>query len=124
MFTWSNKETDELWQHDIFRTVDECIVDAKENYKMKQGEQIAVGIVCPYVISVDVEGMLENIEENAYEECGEVSESWGISSRKHFKKEMDGLQEEVNFLVNEYLEKIKEKPTFYKIDNIHTFTIN
>ncbi|HAB60875.1 MAG TPA: hypothetical protein DCE48_09255 [Lachnospiraceae bacterium] len=124
MITWSYRETDELWQHEEFETVDECIKDAKENYGMKVGEKIAIGTVFPFEVSIDIESMLERVEELAYEECGEVSESWGITSRKLFGKEMNELQNKVTELVNEYLEIIDEKPTFYKIDNICTVTLN
>lgn len=124
MLTWSYSETDELWQHDEFETVEECILDAKENYSMKAGEQIAIGTVYPYVVSVDIDSMLERIEEDAYEECGEASENWGITSRKHFDKEMDKLLEEVTNCVNKYLEAIGEVPKFYKIDNIYTVALN
>lgn len=124
MLTWSYSESDELWQHDNFETVEDCIEDAKENYKMQSGEQIAIGTVYPYTVSVDVETMLEQIEENAYEECAEAAESWVISSRKHFGKEMDDLQDKVTELVNTYLEKIGEKPTLSKVDNIYTVVID
>lgn len=124
MLTWSYNKTDEIWQHDEFATVEECIVDAKENYGMKQGEQIVIGTVYPYIVCVDVDSMLERIEENAYEEYGDVAEDWEISSRKYHEKETDELQEKVNLLVDEYLDKIQERPTFTKIDNIYTITLN
>jgi len=124
MLTWSYSENDEIWQHDNFETEEECVLDAKENYRMKSGESIAIGTVYPYTVSIDVETMLERIEEDAYEECGEAAESWVISSRKHFGKEMDDLQEKVTELVDAYLDKISEKPTFSKVDNIYTVTID
>lgn len=124
MLTWSYSEEDELWQHDEFKTEKECILDAKENYRAKSGEKIAIGTVSPYIISADVESILEKIEEDAYEECGEASESWGVSSRRCFGEEMDDLQEKITELVNVYLEKIGEVPAFYKINNIYTTTIN
>lgn len=124
MLTWSYNETDEFWQHNEFETVDECMKDAKENYGMKVGEDIAIGTVFPYQVCVDAESLLERIEEEAYEECGEVAEDWGITSREHFDKEIDELQDKVTMLVIEYLEKIGEKPTFSKIDNIYTVTLN
>ena len=124
MFTWNYSESDELWQHDEFKTEEECILDAKENYEMKVGDEIAIGTIYPYRVIVDVDRMLESIEEEAYEECGEVSESWNISSRKLYGKEIDELQEKVTKLVEDYLIKIKENPNFYKIGDTYTVTIN
>lgn len=124
MLTWSFKETDELWQHGDFETVEKCILDAKENYCMKSGEQIAIGTIYLYTVCADVDSLLERLEEDAYEECGEAAVNWEITSRKHFDKEMDILQKKVTKCVNEYLEAIGEEPTFSKIDNIYTVTLN
>lgn len=124
MYTWSESETDELWKHDLFETEEDCIEDAKDNYCKRIGEEIAIGTVVPYEVNVDVDCMLEQLETDAYDECGEVAESWNISTRKGHEKEIDELQEKITELVNEYLEKIGEKPSFYKIDNIYTVVIN
>lgn len=123
MFTWTYNENDEIWQHDIFKTEDECILDAKENYGFGYGETIAIGTVVPYTVFADVDTLLERLEEDAYEECGEVAEGWEISSRKHYDKEMDKLQEEITECINKYLLSIKEMPSFYKIDDIYTVEV-
>lgn len=123
MLTWNYSKNDELWQHDQFETEEECTLDAKLNYDMKSGDEIAIGTVYPYVVCADVESLLERLEEDAYEECGEAAEDWDISSRKHYDKEMDKLQEEVTECINKYLLSIKEVPSFYKIDDIYTITI-
>lgn len=124
IYTWSESATDELWIHDLFETEEDCIKDAKDNYCKRIGEEIAIGTVVPYEVNVDVDCMLEQLETDAYDECGEVAESWNISTRKGHEKEIDELQEKITELVNEYLEKIGEKPSFYKIDNIYTVVIN
>lgn len=123
MITWNFNKSDELWQHDEFETVDECIKDAQENYDMKIGERIAIGTIQPYKVNIDIESMLEQLEEKAYDECGEVAEDWKISNEKYYTKEMEELKEKVTKLTYEYLEKIGEKPTFYKIDDIFTVVI-
>ena len=125
IYSWSDNATDELWSNGTFETVEECIKDAKLDWNgKKSGDEIAIGTVVPYVVSADIDCMLEQLEQNAYEECGDAAESWDISTYKGHKKEFDELQEKVTELVNEYLEKIGEKPTFYKIDDIYTVTID
>lgn len=119
-YTWSYNENDELWQHDIFDNIDDCILDAKENYGVESDETIAVGIVYPYIPKADIDMLLERMEEDAYEEYGEATESWCISTRKGHEKEFDELQEKIDMLVNEYLDKIGGKPYFYKVDDIFT----
>lgn len=124
MLSWSYNEGDELWQHDMFLTAEECMADAKENYGRKAGETIAIGTVYPYIVSADVDDILEYIEQDAYETCGEAAENWDISSRKIFDKEMDELQSRVAECVNDYLAVIGEKPSFYKIDDIYTVILD
>lgn len=124
MLTWNYSKHDELWQHDEFVTKEGCIEDAKKNYDMKLGDTIVIGTIYPYVVCADVESLLERLEDDAYEECGEAAEDWDISSRKHYDKEMDKLQDEVTECINRYLLSIKEVPSFYKIDDIYTERIN
>lgn len=119
-YTWSASANDELWQHDDFDTIEECVLDAKENYGYEAGTDIAIGEAIPFIVSVDADDIIERLEENAYEECGEASEGW-----IHYKQEqLDELSEILTKHVNEWLEKTKNKPTFYKIDNIISVTIN
>ena len=59
MLTWNYKETDELWQHGEFETEEECITDAKENYGMKVGDEIAIGTIYPYLGIAFETGKLE-----------------------------------------------------------------
>lgn len=125
MFSWSDNATDELWSNGTFETVEECIEDAKSDWNgKKSGDKVAIGTVVPYVVSADIDCMLEQLEQDAYEECGDAADYWYISTRKGHEKEFDELQEKVTELVNEYLEKIGEKPSFYKIDDIYTVTID
>ena len=123
MLTWNYKETDELWQHDQFKTVDECILDAKENYGVEVGDTIAIGTVYPYTVSVDVDALLEQLEQDAYEECDEAAEDWDVSNRKHYDEQIDKLHFEVTECVNRYLLSIKEVPSFYKVDDIYTVVV-
>lgn len=125
IYTWSENANDELWRNDIFETVEECVKNAKSDWNGKKpGDEIAIGTVVPYVVSADVGFMLEQLEQDAYEECGDVTDDWDVSSRKGHEKEFDELQEKVTALVNEYLVKIGEKPSFYKIEDIYTVTID
>jgi len=118
--TWSESENDELWQHDTFDNVQECIDDAIENYKMKKGETIAIGFVFPYIASIDAESVLEEIENYAYDECGESCESW-INYKD--KESIDELSNRLTACLNQWLKETKQEPTFYRIDDIETIKI-
>ena len=118
-YTWSESENDELWSHGLFDTVKECIKDAKENYDYKIGETIAVGITEPFVVNVDGSDILERLEEDAYEECGEASEGWLSCPYKDIEK----LSERLTECVNEWLKETNQEPSFYHIHSISIETI-
>ena len=122
-YTWETDENVELWRHDEFDSIKECIEDARENYEIKVGDTIAVGIMSQFEPRVDIESMLERMEYQAYEECGEAAESWSVSYREGHQKEWDELFEGVQALVEKYLDKIGETPKFYRVDNIRTIEI-
>lgn len=118
-YTWSKSATDELWQHDCFDTVEECIKDAKENYGYEIGETIAIGETAGFVVNIDAIDVLERLEENAYEECGEVVEGWIDYKKSPFDK----LSEKLTACVNEWLKETNQQPTFYHIHSISLETI-
>lgn len=116
-YTWSDNENDEHWWHDTFDSVEECIADAKENYLIDTGATIAVGTVKPYVVNIDAETYLESLEEDAYEECGDVAEDW-IDYES-----ADQLSERLTECVNQWLKETGNEPSFYKIINVRTVEV-
>ena len=93
-------------------------------YGYQPGDTIAVGTVYPFKPSANIGSLLERLEEDAYEECGEAAESWDISGHeKRSTEAWDELQEGVDKLIVEYLEKIGEKLGFYRIDDVHEVEI-
>ena len=87
-YTWEYGETD-IWQHDLFDTVEDCILDAKENYLVEPGTEIVVGEAVfwePYVSAINI---LKRLEENAYEEVGVVADDWYAFDYKKIKKKLN-----------------------------------
>lgn len=123
MYTWSENKDDEWWNKDEFDTEKECVEDATQGYGFKPGDTIAIGRIYTYEPHPDIYTLLDRMEEDAYEECGEAAESWNISDRSGREKEYNELYQGVEELVNEYLDKIGEKPGFFRVDSIHTVDI-
>lgn len=119
-YTWSENKEDEVWGHEQFDTREECITDAKENYKMDGLETIAIGIVSPFIPYVDAEDVLEQLEIEAYEHCGEAAEDWIDCKKDEIKK----LSEILTKCVNDWLVETKQSPNFYGITDIKTIKIN
>lgn len=122
MYTWMDYPNADIWNHDTFETVQECIDDAKENYLMKQGETIYIGECQDVAIGgIDLDDTLCRVEEDMYEQVGEVSEGWDIYSTSGCyadrKPIYDKYNEKFRQLVMDYIEKIGETPKFYTIIN-------
>lgn len=123
-YTWEYEETD-IWQHDLFDTIEDCILDAKENYLVESGIEIVVGEVVPWEPYVFAGNILENLEENAYDECGEVAEDWyayDCSSEKG-RKSLDELSDKLTEIVGQWLKGNGTYPTFYMIKNVEVVEV-
>lgn len=118
-YTWETSETD-IWRHDIFDTVEDCILDAKENYCIESGTEIVVGEVVPWEPYVFAGNILENLEENAYDECGEVAEDWYAYDYKseEGRKSLDELSDKLTEIVKQWLKDNGTYPWFYRIENV------
>ena len=122
MYTWMDYPNADIWNHDTFETIQECIDDAKENYLMKQGETIYIGECQDVSIGgSDLDDTLCRVEEDMYEQVGEVSEGWDIYSTSGYyadrKPIYDKYDEKFKQLVMDYIEEIGETPKFYQIIN-------
>ena len=122
MYTWMDYPNADIWNHDTFETIQECIDDAKENYLMKQGETIYIGEMSDVSIGgIDLDDTLCRVEEDMYEQVGEVSEGWDIYSTSGYyadrKPIYDKYDKKFKQLVMDYIEEIGETPKFYQIIN-------
>lgn len=117
-YTWETSEDKELWQHDTFETVEDCVEDYLENYAGESPQDVIfVGECERYTFSVDGSGVIENLEVQAYDECGECAESWEPSSGVNLK-DWNELDEQLTKVVTDWLEKRNDMPGFYKVVNI------
>lgn len=114
-YTWETQADKEIWEHDKFDTIDECLRDAWQNYEIEPGTKIAIGICEDYVPHIDVDFLLDRVGEDAYEEVGEVAEDWPyFESRKGYHR-ADELQEAIDKVFQEWLVKTNQVPNFYHI---------
>lgn len=123
-YTWEYEETD-IWQHDLFDTVENCILDVKENYLVEPGTEIVVGEAVlwePYVSAINI---LESLEENACEEVGEVAENWYAYDYKseEGRKSLDELSDKLTEIVKQWLKDNGTYPDFYEIENVKTVEV-
>ena len=123
-YTWEYEETD-IWRHDLFDTIEDCILDAKENYLIEHGTEIVVGEAVlwePYVWAGDI---LDRLEEDAYGECGEVAEDWYAYDYKseEGRKGLNEISDKITEIVKQWLKDNGTYPDFYMIKNVRTVEV-
>lgn len=114
-YSWTENQTDDIWYHGRFASVEECIKDAIGCGK-KPGEKIAIGICKDYAPCLDADSLLDQVSEDAYEEVGEVAEGWPEFEHRKGYKYVDKLQEKINKAFNEWLEETDQVPGFYHVE--------
>ena len=122
MYTWMSCPNAEVWDHDTFETIQECIDDAKVNYGVKTGDTIYIGECQDVSIGgIYFDDVLCRVEEDMYEQVGEISEGWDIYSTNGCYADRRPIQDKYNEklrqLVIDYIKEIGETPTFYKVIN-------
>ncbi len=119
MYSWAEYEDQEIWNNGKFETVEDCIRDALGSGYV-YGDTIYVGLCADVEISgIDLSQQLEAVEENMYDQVGEVSEGWDISSITEKRRSIYKLYEErLQELIKNYIREIGEEPGFYTIADI------
>lgn len=122
-YTWEYSDNNDIWQHGTFDTVEECVHDYLENYAVDiPQEYIFVGIVEPYKINIDSGNIIEMLEQQAFDECGEVAENWYPSSIKD-NSGWEELDENITKMIINFLELHNEMPTFYNIVDVREVAV-
>ena len=122
-YTWEFHEGEELWYNDVFDTIEDCILDAKENYDVKSGATIVVGEPVYFEPYVDAINILEQLESDAYDECGEFSESWTLYNYQKDKDKIEELSEKLTEIVKQWLKDNGTYPTFSIIKNVRVVEV-
>lgn len=111
-YAWSQSKTDDIWLGGICDSVKECVEEAKaEDYE--DTDTFAIGYVEPYEVNyVNSDLIIEYLQQDAYEEIGEVAEDWLDSVTN---EQREDLENRVLKVVLEWLKDCKEEPKFYKV---------
>ncbi len=113
-YSWTENQTDDIWHHGKFSSIEECIKDARSCGK-KPGEKIVIGICEDYVPHLSADSLLDQVSEDAYEEVGEVAEGWPEFENRKGYKDVDKLQKKIDKVFREWLEETGQVPGFYHI---------
>jgi len=120
-YYWSFDNKCDTWR-DNCNTIEECIKEARIEVREDKllSNAVFIGEGYNYKPSIFAEGLLENICEQAYSDCGEVAECWleYISM-----DQVNKLGDELNEVFHKWLKDIGEMPTFGTVENIKLYSL-
>lgn len=126
MYTWNFDRNAENWNNGEFDNVAECLQEAskmKEYYKLET-EIVYVAETKPYTIYCNIDALLDQVGESAYDEIGEAAEDWYTYDPVKDKDDLEKLEKEITQLVTKFLEKTNNLPHFYYIENVKSYNLN
>ena len=121
-YYWSFDKHAEMW-YESGESVEDCIKQAREmndaDYKV-----VYIGESVPFVPSehLNVDVLLDDLEEQAYEFAGEAAEDWRTYEYKK-RAEMEELTTAVSKVVEDWLRKYGRYPTFCCIENVAEYSL-
>lgn len=121
-FYWSFDRNAELW-HESGETIEDCIGQAQKlndaDYKT-----VYIGESVPFVPSehLNVDVLLDDLEEQAFEFAGEAAEDWRSYEYKK-REETNELTAAIGKVVEDWLRKYGRFPTFCCIENVVEYSL-
>ena len=122
-YTWEYSDNADLWQHDVFENIEDCIKDAKENYDVSPGNIIFIGEIAHFEITVNAGTVLDLVEDDAQEACGEVASDWYTYDYKNDKATLNELSDQLTECVKNWLEEQNNMPTFYHVTQVKKYEV-
>jgi uncharacterized protein YegP (UPF0339 family) len=115
----------EIWgTSEDYDTKEDAIKYGREEAKDTEYETdyFDVGQIEKYVpCGIDVDDVLDRLVDDAYDEVGEVSDGYLSVITKEQENE---LEEKLNQVLNEWMEKHSLIPSFYKIVNVEKVEVH
>lgn len=117
-YYWSFDKDEEIWNHSEER-IEDCIEEAKLN-NWRGCKSVFIGELEDYIPVIDAINIIEELQEEAYNECGECSETW-LDAINH--KQTESLEERLNDALQKWLEETNNQPNFGKVTKIKCYDL-
>ena len=122
-YTWSFDRYADIWGNDEYDTAEECFNAAKEEAKLDECQTVVyIGECVPYIPEVDCTDILDRMQEQAGEMCGDVGGDW-CAYDWHKKEELEELNDTLTSAVRDWMKKYGYYPTCCNIQNIKKYVI-
>ncbi|MET3209619.1 UNVERIFIED_CONTAM: hypothetical protein ABIC26_002566 [Paenibacillus sp. PvR008] len=112
-----NDVSDGVWGiGEYFDLKAQAIEAAKEYYSPEEQKEFYVGQLCEISnsITVDSEGVLDDIASSIYDEVGEAAEDYLYYVKR---EEREILDERLTQVVREWMREFGYEPSFFRIEN-------
>lgn len=109
---WCHSSNGEDFNSDTFETREECIKDATENYGYTS---FYIGHSIGYMPCIDIGVVLEQLNEESCEQCGEYADDYLYHVSDEDKNE---LSDQLNAVFQAWAKKTDNEPTFFAVYNI------
>ena len=124
-YSWSFRRDDAIWDNDSHDTIEECISAAREDNRMNGYgyTKVYIGENAMFIPRVDAEAVLEALEMDGYDFCGEAADSWESFDPKQ-KEELEELSMALTTVVTGWLAKYAYAPTMCQVDHVIGYDLN
>lgn len=120
---WTYSSEEERWGNECFDTFDEAITAGRNSYASNKEEtdedvtvsQFFVGQISNPVAVINVDSILETVDENYYEQCGDYAEGWHNAIAKEDTAVLEKMMHET-FV--QWQKLTNNKADFYKVINV------
>ncbi len=111
---------EEHWNEcEYFGTKEEAVEAGRIEAIARGEDQYQVGQIQEFVPRIYAEYVMEQINEDAYEECGDNVGNYPFTNKVDQQKLQDLLDE----ALERWMDKTNNYPTFYKIGNVEDFIL-
>ena len=104
----------------LYNSIEEAIKDAKATDENAEEVYIGVAVKHKYRWHSNEEQIIESMQENLYEDCGEFAE--GQTDRITNEQEIE-LGRMIDKAVGEWVDKYDIKPTCYTVTNVEKYSL-
>ena len=123
-YTWTFRNGEEIYRNDIHDSMAGCIAAACAECEADgvEHERVYIGIVEPFVPRVDGARVLEFVEEDAADFCGEVGSDWDAFDPKK-QDELKELDDALTAVAVAWMDKYGYAPRMYAVTDVMEYPL-
>lgn len=106
----------------VFDTKEEAIKEGETEAREYEKDSFFVArAVFTFKPHIDAENVIEEIQQNAYDNGGEYAETYLDDVKREHR---DELEEKLNEVLSNWINKYGYTPDFYSVEDVETYRLN